>query len=138
MMARNERAYNLAQDWILWMDRVKFFCKPEQQNILAQFMASKPRRGEPDGELSATIHAFNLAVTDLPVADFVPFIVVYCKYRPRPIKVMAHEFGIDTSTFYDRAHASAFKVLHDTDKLVRLNAMIRCEGVGFSPYKIAP
>lgn len=131
-MARNERAFNMAQLWISWLDTRKFFAPPAQKNILAMMMQEpQASRGEPDGELSADIFAFNLCVVSLPIEQFIPFVVVYCQYKPRPVKVMAHELGIQAPAFYDRAHTSALKVLHDADRLVRLNTQMQNEVIGF-------
>lgn len=131
-MARHDRrlarAYNLAQLWIGWMDVHRFFAPPEQKNILAMMMAEPTRsNGEPDGELSADILAFNLSVVSLKKEKFIPFIVVYCDYKPRPIKQMSYELGIDPSTFYDWAHSTAQQVLNETDRLVRMHNQMRNE-----------
>lgn len=129
-MARNERAFNLAQTWIGWLDTRRFFAPPEQKNILARMMQDMPSRGAPNGELSADIFAFNLCVVSLPVEQLVPFIVVYCQYKPRPIKVMSHELGVSAPTFYRNAHEAAMLVLSNTDKLVMLNMQLRKEVEG--------
>lgn len=126
-MARNERAYNLAQAWVSWLDTRRFFAPPEKKNILARMMQDMPSRGEPNGELSADIFAFNLCVVSLPVEQFVPFVVIYCRYKPQPIKFMSHELGISAPTFYRNAHEAATQILSHTDMLVRMNMQLREE-----------
>lgn len=107
-MARNERVYNLAQDWIRWLDTRRFFGRPEQKNILGRLIEKpRPSRGVPDAKLCADLSAFNRAVTSLEPAQFVPFVVVYCDYRPKPITEIAEELGIGRNQFYERAHAAA-------------------------------
>lgn len=130
MSARNERAYNLAQDWIRWLDTRRFYGRPEHKNILAMLMAERrPSMGEPDGDNSADLQAFNLAVTNLPVNDFIAFVVIYCEYRPerKPVKLIAYEQGVNSPNFYARAHRAAHEVLHIADKLVELNRQMRKE-----------
>lgn len=132
-MAKSERAYNMAQDWIRWLDTRRFYARPEHKNILAMLMKeSSPSRREPDGDNSAILQAFNLAVTSLPVNEFVAFVVVYCGYKPKPVKVLAHEQGISAPALYARAHQAANEVLHLSDKLVELNAAMRRECKDFT------
>lgn len=131
-MVRNERAYNLAQDWVKWLDTRRFYGQPEQKNILARLIKerdteklARPTGFEPDGSNSADLQAFNIAVTSLPAVEFIPFIVVYCEFRPKPIKILAHEQGINASNFYQRAHRVASGVLSITDKLMMLNQQLQ-------------
>jgi hypothetical protein len=127
-MQRNQQAYCLAQDWVRWLDTRRFLGKPDQKNILAQLqMRNKASRGAPDAPMSAEISAFNLAVTSLPKERFVPFVVIYCEYRPKPIKTIAYEFGIQAPAFYERAHLTALEVLKVTRQLVILNGHLRNE-----------
>lgn len=126
-MVRNERAYNLAQDWVKWLDTRRFYGKPEVKNILAMLMKDPhPSRGEPDGKNSADLQAFNIAVTSLPSHEFIPFVVVYCEFRPenKPIKVIAHSQGVNSSNFYQRAHRAAMDVLATTDHLLSINNQV--------------
>lgn len=130
-MAKHEGVYNLAQDWIRWLNTRRFFCQPEQKNILAKLQKEQsPSRGEPDGEMNAEMAAFNLAVTSLPKEQFIPFVFVYCDYRPFPVKVMAHEIGIGRRTFYENSDKAAAEVLFITRKLVDLHNQMRSELCG--------
>ena len=118
-MELNPRAYELAQIWIGWLDTRRFFAPPAQKNILAMMMKEQnPSKGEPDVELSAEIFAFNLAVVGLEADQLVPFIAVYCRLRPRPVRVLAEELHISRPTFYKNAHLSAIQILADTDGIV--------------------
>ncbi len=126
-MARNERVYNLAQDWREWLRTRRFLCKPEQKGILARLIPdSRPSRGEPDGAMIAEMSAFNTSVTSLEPGKLVPFVWVYCEYRPKPAKTVAAEMNINRKTFYDRADTAAGEVERLTDKLVRLNRELSC------------
>lgn len=128
-MARNEQVFQMAQDWVKWLDTRRFYCKPEQQNILAQFMARNASKGEPNADNSPALTAFNLAVTDLPKELFLPFVVVYCEIRPdnKPIKWLSHELGITPSNYYGRAHKAADQVQRITRSLVDLSMQMRRE-----------
>lgn len=129
-MARNEQVYELAQEWIRWLDSRRFLGEPAQKNILAMLMKDenrRPARGEPDGPMSAEMAAFNLAVSSLPVGQFVPFVVRYCGYKPKPIKTIAYELGIQPPAFYERADNAALHVHSLMRKLVELNGMLRRE-----------
>jgi hypothetical protein len=110
MAHRNEAAYQMAQDWVQWLDSRRFLGPPLQRNILAQFMPSKAGR-EPNGPMSAELNAFNLAVASLDVGEFVPFVVVYCGIKIKPIKAIAADMGIGRDTFYERAHCAASKCI---------------------------
>lgn len=130
MAHRNEVVYQMAQDWIYWLDTRRFLGEPPQKNILALMMQDKgdcKPKGEPDGPVSAEIAAFNMAVSCLELGRFVPFIVVYCDYKPQPIKTMAHDLGIGRDQFYERAHSAASEVHAVAMRLVRLNSQMRKE-----------
>jgi len=116
-MELNQRAYELAQIWIGWLDTRRFFAPPAQKDTIAMMMGGGGK-GEPDGELSAEIFAFNLAVVSLHADQLVPFIAVYCRLRPRPVRVLAEELHISRPTFYKYAHLSAIQILADTDGIV--------------------
>ncbi len=77
----------------------------------------------PDAELSAELHAFNLALKAQEDENRVPFLVIYCDLRKVPIKTLAHELGIHRDTFYTRAHKTA-------EHLVRMTQRLRSESVG--------
>lgn len=126
-MARVERAYNMAQDWVLWLDTRRFYAPPEKKNILARLQGGGSSRGEPDARCTAEMVAFNLALTSLPMKLFVPFVVVYCHHKPDPIKVIAHQQGVGQSKFYERAHRAARQSLYIADKLLELNMRLRME-----------
>ncbi len=126
-MARVERAYNMAQDWILWLDTRRFYAPPEKKNILARLQGGDTNKGEPNAPITPELVAFNLAVTGLPMKKFVPFVAVYCGYKPSPIKVLAHEEGVNPSNFYERAHKAAHEALHVTDRLTELSRQMRAE-----------
>jgi hypothetical protein len=131
-MTRNEQVYTMAQDWIYWLDTRKFFGEAPQQNILARMIAERSQsNGVPDIELSAEMSAFNLAVCSLEVGLFVPFIVVYCGYKPKPIKCMADEMSIGRDQFYERAHRAASRIAGTTRQLIRLNEEMRSEVLGY-------
>lgn len=126
-MARVERAYNMAQDWVLWLDTRRFYAPAEKKNILARLQGGDTSRGEPDARCMAEMVAFNLALTSLPMNLFVPFVAVYCHHKPDPIKVMAHEQKVSASKFYERAHRAAHQALHIADKLMEMNRQMRVE-----------
>ena len=127
MAQRNEAVYAIAQDWIRWLDTRKFMGPPEQRNILAQFIASRRATREPNGPMSAWLNAFNLAITSLEIGQFVPFVVVYCELKEKPIKALSDELGIGRDAFYERAHASAGRVMKMTRQLVEMNKQMQDE-----------
>lgn len=121
MAQRNEAVYQIAQDWIRWLDTRKFMGPPIQKNILAQFMPGKVGR-QPNGPMSAKLNAFNLAVMSMDIGDFVPFLVVYCDVNTgRPIKALADDLGIGREAFYSRAHSSASRLIKTMHMLMALN-----------------
>lgn len=124
---RNEYVYNLALDWVRWLDTRRFFGPPEQKNILARLQGGGKSGGEPDGVMSAEVAAFNLAVCGLEIGYFIPFIAIYCEYRPKPVKVMAYELGIQPPAFYDRAEKAAADVRRVTQKLTEMHKMMAAE-----------
>jgi hypothetical protein len=110
-MAMNTRVYNLAQDWIRWIDTRRFFGPAPQQNILGRLIEkSRPSKGAPDAKLNAELSAFNRAVIALEPGLFIPFVVVYCGLREKPIKEIAEELGIGKNQLYERAHTAAARV----------------------------
>jgi hypothetical protein len=127
----NEYVYNLAQDWIRWMDERRFFGPPAQKNILARLQGGSSSGKEPDAELLPEIAAFHLSVMSLDIGYFVPFVVVYCGYKPQPIKVIAHELGIDRSTFYRRGEEAANELQRNTQRLAETHRMMRRELDGY-------
>ena len=128
---RNQYVLNLAIDWIRWLDTRRFFGPPEQKNILAILQGGGRSGDIPDADMAAEIAAFNLAVGSLDQGYFVPFVVIYCGYKPKPIKVMAYELGIDRSTFYDRGENAANQLQRTTKKLVETHRMMQRELIGF-------
>jgi hypothetical protein len=120
MAHRNEAAYQMAQEWVKWLDSRRFLGPPLQRNILAQFMPSKTGR-EPNGPMSAELNAFNLAVSSLDVGEFVPFVVIYCEIKIKPIKAIAADMGIGRDTFYERAHCAASKCIGLVRMQIRLS-----------------
>lgn len=127
-MARNEQAYELAHQWIKWLDTRRFYGTPEQKNILAILIGGDASTGnEPNADIQPQMVAFNLAVMDMPIDRFVPFVAVYCDYRPQPIKVMAHDMGICKTVFYANADKAASRAVSVTRQLVTLNLQMRRE-----------
>ena len=116
MAAKNEQAYALAQDWLRWNHSKRFYAPADVKNTLAQFMPS-PSRDAPNAPLSPELYAFNLAVNSQDEKNLVPFIVVYCDHRPKPVKWIAHELGISRDTFYVRAHKTADLLVSITKRL---------------------
>lgn len=114
----NERAKNLAAEWVYWLNDRRIFGPPPQVNVLVRLMKERDppaSRGEPDGALSAELAAFHVGVIYLEENLFTPFMVVYCGYQTAPaktpVKAWAAKFGIASPAFYDRAHKAATKVL---------------------------
>lgn len=130
----NREAYDLAQEWVRWLDTRRFYGPPQQRSILAMMIKDddKCTSCEPDADNSMELHAFNLAVCGLEIGQFVPFVVVYCDFRPgkRPVKCISADMGIDRSTFYDRADKAASSVLKTTRQLVEMSCMVRREAYG--------
>jgi len=107
-MTRNETVYNLASEWVVWLDSKKFFGQAPSQNILSLLMKLGSRKFvDPDGCLSQEMSAFNTAFHAQSSDHQIPFIVVYCELKTKPIKAIAYDLGIERATFYNRAHTAA-------------------------------
>lgn len=129
----NREAYELAQDWIRWLDSRKLFgAPPSHRSLLGKLSEGSRNRGEPNAQLSAEIAAFHLAVCGLEIDYFVPFVVVYCDFSPdnKPVKSIAADMDIDRSTFYRRADQASAVVVSATRKLVLLHSSMRREIAG--------
>ncbi|MFA7239364.1 MAG: hypothetical protein WC091_04570 [Sulfuricellaceae bacterium] len=133
-MTRNEQVYTLAQDWVRWIDMRRFVGEPAQRNFLAQMVGEQPESsGEPCIPLNPEMIAFNIAVSSLPIGLFVPFVVVYCDYRPKPVKTLADGIGIERCQFYERAHLAANQAARTTRQLMLFGEQMRAGMLGMTP-----
>jgi len=124
---RNQYVHMLAMEWVRWLDTRRFLGQAPQKNILGLLQGGNRSGVPPDARLSAELSAFNLAVTGLEIGHFVPFVVVYCDYKPKPIKAIAHEIGISRSVFYDRAEKAARDIQRTTQTLMGVHKMMQRE-----------
>jgi hypothetical protein len=127
MSQRHDRCYNLAQDWIKWLDTRKFFNRPDPKNILAMLQQQGTSRGEPDGKLSVELNAFNLCVKAEPNEYLIPFLFVYCHASEKPAKVYAADLSISVPSFYERAHKAATSIYRKHLDLVDLHHKMQRE-----------
>lgn len=128
MASRNEQVYQMAQEWLIWLNSRKFLGQPPQKNILLELAErNKVSKGAPDGIMSSEIAAFNLAVNALDAGSLIPFITVYCDYKPKPIKTLAIDLGIGRDQFYERAHKAALNVIKTSRELVILHGQMKKE-----------
>ena len=106
-----EAIRDLALTWVAWTLTRRFFAPPIPINMLAKMQQDQSRSGEPpDAKLIPLCSAFNLVMQSAAPDERLPFLYVYLKeYRPKPIKTLAHDLGIDSDTVYWRAHDAAIK-----------------------------
>jgi hypothetical protein len=107
-----ENAHIMAEQWKVWCDSKKFFVKSPSKNLLARMMPAPPER-DVDGELSAELAYFNMAIhslVDMGDTDANPFLYYYWR-RARNIKAVAHKLGIGRRTFYKARDRFAMKAL---------------------------
>lgn len=132
MASRNEQVYQMAQDWKQWLFSRRFLGQPPQKNILVALSEKLSTKGEvPDGPMSAEMAAFNLVINSVDDEYLLPFVAVYCDFRPKPIKAMADLLGIQAPAFYERAHATADKLYSQTMSLVDLHEKLKGEIKGY-------
>lgn len=119
----------LLHNWIKWLSTRRFYTKTLSPNILAMLQVDRrPSRGEPDGRNDPLCAAFNLIISEAQDSERLPFLYVYLKaHRPRPIKALAFDLGIDSDTVYQRAHHAAPKYLSQAYKLQELHAKMQKE-----------
>lgn len=120
----------LVWDWVEWLRTRRFYHAPLPPNMLALLAASPGRSmsGDPDAMNSAMCAAFNLVITSASDSDRLPFLYVYLKaFRPKPIKALASDLGIDRDTIYWRARQAATKFRSQAIRLAELNASMRRE-----------
>ena len=112
MAGKNQRAQNLAYDWLKWLSTRRFFGPPPQKHILA-LMQQQGLSGETlDAPLSIEMPAFHNAVNALPDNHGRPFLKIYCGFPEGvPVKTLAYSEGIGLRTYYDRAEKAASDVL---------------------------
>lgn len=107
-----EQAHIISEQWKVWCDSKKFFVEPEHKNILARLMPA-PLEPEGDGELSADLAYFNMAVralVDMGDKDAEPFLYYYWR-RCKNVKVVAYKLGIARRTFYNARNRFALKAM---------------------------
>jgi hypothetical protein len=126
-MARNTWAYNMAKEWVVWLDSKRFFAPPEKAGILARLTTSASNKLPPNAPLSPELAAFNLVVCALPENLFIPFIVVYAGCGDKPVKSIAHEFNCHETTFYRRADLATKGLKRKTFDLVELHRQMARE-----------
>ncbi len=121
---------NLIDAWIDWSITRRFYAPPLPKNILAKLAEqnSAVSREPPSANNDALCAAFNMIISIAPDAERLPFLYVYVKrLRPKPIKCLAADMGIDRDTVYLRAHAAAPKYLSQAKALADLNAKMQKE-----------
>lgn len=119
MAKRHEHIFQLAQDWIVWLESRKYYERRGVKCILAKL---QPCSGDPefvaDGPLSSEISAFNTAINHIDRERLLPFIVIYCGVRPKPINFLASEYGVSRYQFYNIAHDIALEIYCKTQKIL--------------------
>lgn len=120
MAKRHEHIYQLAQDWLAWSHSRKYYTKRGVKCVLSKL---QPFSGDSefiaDGELSPLMAAFNLAVGHVEDHKLLPFAVVYCDIRPKPVGDLAKEYGVSSYHFYKIAHDTALEIFSQTQKILR-------------------
>lgn len=125
-MQKNERAQELAYDWIRWLDSKRFMSPKLPPNFLTLLMEQSGGAGEPDGRMSKDMPAFNAAVMALidhrPEMAF-PFLKVYCGVPRNPVKSLAGDKGVSPRFYYDQAHKGAAEVVRRMNLVLSLNLL---------------
>jgi len=120
MSRRHEHIYQLAQEWMRWLNSRYFLGRAEAKNILLRLQPHKLSSKEPDGIMSAEISAFNTAVNHIEKSNrLIPFIAVYCKVKPKSVAELAAELRISRTQFYEIAHSTALEIFNHAMKLVK-------------------
>lgn len=128
MASRNEQVYQMAQEWLIWLNSRKFLGQPPQKNILVALAEKNMSKGmPPDAIMSAELAAFNIAVNTLDNGSLIPFITVYCDFKTKPVKTLAIDLGIGRDQFYERAHKAALNVIKTSRYLVILHGQMKRE-----------
>lgn len=124
-MSKNQRAQNLAYDWIKWLRTKSFYGRPMPKHILAVLSMPDTSGEPPDAPLSVELAAFHAGVTRLPAELGRPFLRVYCDCPKAPIKVLADQERVGRDTYYARAHKGAKMAL-----IGMHHALMMAEGLG--------
>lgn len=133
MSHKHERCQAMVDEWVSWLDTKRFLAPPPAKNILELLQKRRgPVKLPPDGQMSAEICAFNLAVVAQPNHMLIPFLCVYAKAGDKPNKCYAADLGIDRTVFYDRAHKAASDIYKHHLALIDLNRMMQREVEGFA------
>jgi hypothetical protein len=120
--------YQLAQDWLVWLNSKRFLGDAPAVNILAMLQPERSRSTrEPDGNFSQELSAFNSAFNAQPLSQQIPFIAVYCGIKPYPIKTIAGQLGIERHTLYNRAHITATEI-HRLMRIIIRDRLIQNKG----------
>lgn len=119
MAKRHEHIFQLTQDWMAWLESRKYYERRGVKCILGRL---QPFSGDPnfvpDGPLSAEISAFNTAINHIDPERLIPFAVVYCQVKPKPIHVIAEEYGMSRYRFNNLAHKVALEVYDLSQKIL--------------------
>ena len=127
-MVKHDKCFNLAQEWIGWLDSKRFFGRPKQKNILAMLQHIRERSMiDPDAPLSAEMSAFNLCVKAQEDDHLIPFLFVYCRAGDKPAKYYAYYLNIATPNFYLRAHKTASDIYRGHLNLLDLHHALQLE-----------
>lgn len=127
----NRRAFDLAQEWLPWLESRKFLAPAPVMGVLGRLLHVSSGR-KPNASMSAEMAAFHLAVVSLEKEYLIPFLDVYVQSFSMPVKSLLEEVGLkDRSAFYSRAHKAAGDIVKTTDRLIEINMAMRAEVVGF-------
>lgn len=121
---RNQEIRDFCEDFAKWLSTRKYYAQSLPLNILAQM---QPRRNgvEPDAENSQLCAAFYLSLMleiSKDVKKATCFLYVFFpKARPKPIKTLAFELGINKDTANEWAHETALNMF----RLAQMNCQLK-------------
>jgi heme/copper-type cytochrome/quinol oxidase subunit 1 len=122
-------------NWVSWLRTRKYYGCALPMNILAQMQMDRRVLEPHDHKNDAMSASWNLVMSSshaLEPENFLPFMYVYLReYRPRPVKAMAYDLGIDRTTLYQRAHNAGPRYLYQAKKLLELNSKMQKEVAGY-------
>jgi len=128
-MPKQPEAINeLVYDWVAWLRTRRFYAPPMPPNMLLLLMEGRASGEVPNARNHPLCAAFNLVINEAEAAERLPFLYVYLpEYRPKPVKSLAAELGIDRDTIYQRARTAAVKFYAQARRLEEMHTMIRRE-----------
>jgi len=125
MHKRNQEIRDFCEwEFPRWLSSRRHYAQKLPMNILAQFQPSKtaPDRDYENSPFCAAFYLSLMLEIDKDVRKATCFLYVFFSHaRPKPIKWLAYEFGVNKDTINEWAHEAAERIF----KLARLNCQLQ-------------